>query len=111
MSEMSWWYFAWYDHNLPEGSQFLGGAFVPGEGHTYEEGRRKAVEAVYRYGCEPGPGADGNPRPYVLTGPISELYVANKVPSDRRCKLLSRLVMEQELGWDLQSIYRPAQQS
>lgn len=102
--ELSWWYIAWYDQTLPEGSQFLGGAFVPAEGRSYNEGRRKAIEAAYRYGCHPGLDANGTPRPYVLTGPISELYVDNKVPPKHRATLLSRSTMEHELGWALSPI-------
>ena len=104
--EMSWWYVSWYDQTMPEGTQFLGGAFVPAEAPTYEEGRRKVVQAFYRYGCHPGDRPDGSQRPFVLTGPISDLYVRNKVPPQYRATLLSREVMEHELGWRLDNIYR-----
>jgi hypothetical protein len=93
--ELSWYYLAFHDpHNMP-GRQFLGACFVPGKD------TRDAIQRAHNEHCHPGDVSE-----VVSTGPISELYIANKVPKAMRCVLLSKEQMTEGLGWELGQVYR-----
>lgn len=93
--ELSWWYLAFHDPNNMPGRQYLGSCFVPGKD------TRDAIARAHNEHCHPGDVSE-----VVSTGPISEIYIANKVPPRYRCVLLSKEQMTEELGWQLSQVYR-----
>jgi hypothetical protein len=94
-NELSWYWLSFSDpHNMP-GHQFLGACFVPGTDS------RKAIERAHNEHCFPGDVAE-----VVSVGPISEIYINNKVPRRYRCVLLNQQQMTEELGWDVEPVYR-----
>ena len=93
--ELSWYYLAFHDpHNMP-GRQYLGSCFVPGTNS------REAIQRAYNEHCFAGDVAE-----VVSTGPISEIYINNKVHPRYRCVLLSKEQMTDEIGWELSAVYR-----
>ena len=93
--EMSWWYLCFMDpHKIP-GYQHLGSCFVPGTD------QRKAIERAHNEHCHPGDVSE-----VVSIGPISEIYINNKVPRRYRCVLLSQKQMEHDLGWEVKPVYQ-----
>lgn len=93
--ELSWYWLSFSDpHNMP-GRQFLGACFVPGATN------REAIQRAHNEHCHPGDVAE-----VVSVGPISEIYIANKVPKHYRCVLLSQEQMTQELGWQVEPVYK-----
>jgi hypothetical protein len=77
------------------GRQFLGACFVPGSD------TRNAIQRAHNEHCFAGDVAE-----VVSVGPISQIYIANKVPPRYRCVLLTKEQMTQELGWELDQVYR-----
>jgi hypothetical protein len=94
-TELSWYYLAFTDPHQVGPRQFLGACFVPGKDH------RDAIARSHNEHCHPGDVAE-----VTSTGPISELYINNKVPKAMRCVLLSKEQMTEELGWELSQVYR-----
>jgi hypothetical protein len=93
--ELSWFYLAFTDPHKAPGYQFLGACFVPGANS------RDAIQRAHNEHCHPGDVAE-----VISTGPISELYINNKVPPALRCVLLTKEQMTEGLGWQLSSVYR-----
>ena len=93
MDEPDWWYLSFCDPLLPRGTQFLGACFCRGRD------QRQAVQAAWNLGCNPGGEV-------ISTGPISHLYIMNKVPPDYREVLLSKEVMVEQLGWSMENVFR-----
>jgi hypothetical protein len=93
--ELTWWYLCFTDpHNMP-GHQYLGSCFVPGRSN------RDAIQRAHNEHCHPGDVSE-----VTSVGPISEIYIANKVPRALRCVLLTQEQMTEELGWELSQVYR-----
>ena len=90
-----WWYLSFCDPKAPRGSQFISACFVRGRTN------RDAFQNASNLGCNPGPHAE-----VISTGPISHLYIMNKVPSDYRERPLSKEIMTEVLGWSLENVYR-----
>jgi hypothetical protein len=93
MDEPDWYYLSFSDPKRPRGTQFLGACFVRGTT------ARMAVQAAWNLKCNPGGEV-------TEVGPISHLYIMNKVPPDYREVLLSKEVMTEQLGWELERMYR-----
>jgi hypothetical protein len=93
--ELSWYWLSFNDPHKIEGHQFLGACFVPGLDS------RKAIERAHNEHCFPGEVAQ-----VTSIGPISEIYIANKVPPRYRCVLLNKEQMTEELGWKVDPVYR-----
>jgi hypothetical protein len=93
--ELSWYYLCFTDPHKALGHQYLGSCFVPGANN------RDAIARAHNEHCHPGDVAE-----VTSVGPISEIYIANKVPKRYRCVLLSAEQMTEDLGWRLQEVYR-----
>lgn len=93
--ELSWYWLSFSDRYKVPSRQFLGACFVPGTTS------REAIERAYNEHCHPGGVVVVD-----SVGPISEIYIANKVPRSYRCVLLSKEQMEQDLGWKVEPLYQ-----
>jgi len=77
MTEVNWFWLSFCDENAPEGSQFLGGCYVPGDNVV------EAVKNAWDLGCNPGGQV-------AAMGPIPEGALRENVPEGNWCRLLQR---------------------
>lgn len=77
--DKAWWWLSFADGTLPEGSQFLGAAFV--QGYTMID----AVQEAWRLGVNPGGEV------------VSQMFPADNPPAEHlRNRLLSKAELESE---------------